>query len=90
VIAVVAVGSFYGYLGAALVGALVASAVVYVLGSAGRGGATPVKLALAGVAITALLSSLTSGLTLGVVTGVLGAPFLLWRLTRANRVGSGG
>ncbi|OLF19075.1 iron ABC transporter permease [Actinophytocola xanthii] len=66
VIAVIATGvsSFYGYLGAALVGALVASAVVYALGSAGRGGATPVKLALAGVAVTAMLSSLTSGLTL--------------------------
>jgi iron complex transport system permease protein len=29
-------------------------------------------------------------LPVGVVTGVLGAPFLLWLLTRANRVGSGG
>jgi iron complex transport system permease protein len=38
--------------------------VVYVLGSAGRGGATPVKLALAGVAVTALLTSLTSGISL--------------------------
>ncbi|MCT2586399.1 FecCD family ABC transporter permease [Actinophytocola gossypii] len=66
VVAVAALGvtSLYGYLGAAFVGAAIASAVVYVLGSAGRGGATPVKLALAGVAITALLTSLTSGLTL--------------------------
>jgi iron complex transport system permease protein len=66
VLAVAALGvtSLYGHLGAAFVGAAVASAVVYVLGSAGRGGATPVKLALAGVAITALLTSLTSGLTL--------------------------
>lgn len=29
-------------------------------------------------------------LPVGVVTGVLGAPFLLWLLTRANRAGSGG
>jgi iron complex transport system permease protein len=29
-------------------------------------------------------------LPVGVVTGVLGAPFLLWLLVRANRVGSGG
>jgi iron complex transport system permease protein len=30
------------------------------------------------------------GMPVGVVTGVLGAPFLLWLLTRANRAGSGG
>lgn len=29
-------------------------------------------------------------LPVGVITGVLGAPFLLWLLTRANRAGSGG
>jgi iron complex transport system permease protein len=29
-------------------------------------------------------------LPVGVVTGVLGAPFLLWLLARANRAGSGG
>jgi iron complex transport system permease protein len=29
-------------------------------------------------------------LPVGVVTGVLGAPVLLWLLTRANRTGSGG
>lgn len=29
-------------------------------------------------------------LPVGVVTGVLGAPFLLWLLVRANRIGSGG
>lgn len=43
----------------ALAGAA-ASAVVYGLGSLGRGGATPVKLSLAGAAMAALLSSLTS------------------------------
>lgn len=66
VLAVVTIGvtSLYGYLVFAFLGAVAASVVVYVLGSAGRGGATPVKLALAGVAITALLTSLTSGLTL--------------------------
>jgi iron complex transport system permease protein len=66
VVAVATLGtvSLYGHLGFAFAGALAASAVVYALGSAGRGGATPVKLALAGVAITALLSSLTSGISL--------------------------
>jgi iron complex transport system permease protein len=63
-VATIGVTSLYGYLAFAFVGALVASVVVYLLGSIGRGGATPVKLALAGVAITALLTSLTSGLTL--------------------------
>jgi iron-siderophore transport system permease protein len=29
-------------------------------------------------------------LPVGIVTGVLGAPFLLWQLTRANKAGSGG
>lgn len=63
-VATIGVTSLYGYLSFAFAGALVASVVVYGLGSIGRGGATPVKLALAGVAITALLTSLTSGLTL--------------------------
>jgi iron complex transport system permease protein len=29
-------------------------------------------------------------LPVGVITAVLGAPFLLWLLARANRIGSGG
>jgi iron complex transport system permease protein len=44
----------------AFAGALVASVIVHVLGSAGRGGATPVRIALTGAALTALLGSLTS------------------------------
>jgi iron complex transport system permease protein len=66
VVAVAATGvaSLYGYIWFAFAGALVASVVVYLLGSVGRGGATPVKLALAGVAITALLTSLTNGISL--------------------------
>jgi iron complex transport system permease protein len=44
----------------AFFGAAVASVVVYGLGSIGREGATPVKLALAGAALTALLASMTS------------------------------
>lgn len=43
----------------ALLGAAIASVVVYAIGSAGRGGATPVRLALAGTAITAVLTALT-------------------------------
>ena len=45
-------------------GAAVASVVVYALGSLGREGATPVKLALAGAAITAFLGSITTAILL--------------------------
>lgn len=48
----------------ALVGAAVASVVVYALGSIGPGGATPVRLALAGAALSALLFALTRAITL--------------------------
>lgn len=48
----------------AFVGAAITSVVVYVLGSAGRGGATPVRLALAGAALAALLFALTRAVTL--------------------------
>ncbi|MBB4904198.1 FecCD family ABC transporter permease [Actinophytocola algeriensis] len=63
-VATTGIASLYGYIWFAFAGAAVASVVVYLLGSAGRGGATPVKLALAGVAITALLTSLTNGISL--------------------------
>jgi iron complex transport system permease protein len=53
-----------GYVWFAFVGAGVASVAVYLLGSMGRGGATPVKLALAGAALSALLRSLTSAVLL--------------------------
>lgn len=62
------VGSLSGYVWFAFVGAAVASVVVYGLGSMGRGGATPVKLALAGAAMAALLSSLTSAILIVDVT----------------------
>lgn len=48
----------------AFLGAGVAAIFVYVLGSIGFGGATPVKLALAGAAFTALVGSVTTGITL--------------------------
>jgi iron complex transport system permease protein len=57
-------GSFYGYVWFAFAGALAASVVVYLLGGLGRSGQTPVKLALAGIAVTFLLSSLTSAIVL--------------------------
>lgn len=56
------VGGLLGYVWFAFGGALVASVVVYALGSLGREGATPVKLALAGAAMTAFLSSITTAI----------------------------
>ncbi len=56
--------SLYGYVWFAFAGALVASVAVYVLGGLGRGGQTPVKLALAGIAVTFLLESVTRGVSL--------------------------
>jgi iron complex transport system permease protein len=53
-----------GYVWFAFAGAALASLVVYSLGSLGRGGATPVKLALAGAALSALLTALTSAVLL--------------------------
>ncbi|MFG3436995.1 FecCD family ABC transporter permease [Nonomuraea sp. NPDC047897] len=53
-----------GFVWFAFAGALAASMTVYGLGRLGRDGLTPVKLALAGVAVTFLLSSLTSAFVL--------------------------
>jgi iron complex transport system permease protein len=53
-----------GYVWSAFAGALVASVVVFGLGSAGRAGPTPVTLALAGAAVSALMHALVSALVL--------------------------
>jgi iron complex transport system permease protein len=53
-----------GYVWFAFAGALVVMALVYALGSLGRSGATPVKLALAGAAVSAALTSLTTAVLL--------------------------
>ncbi|MFE7276683.1 FecCD family ABC transporter permease [Streptomyces sp. NPDC057623] len=63
-VGVLGVGSVYGYIWFAFAGALAASVLVYFLGGLGRSGTTPVKLALAGVAVTSLLFSLTSAVAL--------------------------
>ena len=56
--------SLLGYVWFAFAGAAIASVIVYALGSLGREGATPVKLALAGAALTALLGSITTAILL--------------------------
>ncbi|MDX3853830.1 iron ABC transporter permease [Streptomyces sp. AK02-01A] len=60
-IAFAGVHTLSGYVWFAFAGAAVASVVVYAIASSGRGGATPVKLALGGAAVNALLVSVTSG-----------------------------
>lgn len=57
-------GTLNAFVWCAFAGAAVASLVVYGLGSMGRGGATPVKLALAGAALASLFASLTSAVLL--------------------------
>jgi iron complex transport system permease protein len=52
------------FLGVAVLGAAVAAVFVYAVGSLGRGGATPLKLALAGAATSAALGSLVSAVLL--------------------------
>ncbi|OKH20895.1 iron ABC transporter permease [Hydrococcus rivularis NIES-593] len=67
-LAVVVAVFFYGnfsanaYVGYALVGASATAVLVYLFGSLGRSGLTPLNLTLAGAAVTTLLSSLTTGL----------------------------
>lgn len=48
----------------AIVGGSVVAVFVYVIGSLGRGGATPLKLALSGTAVAIVLSSLISAIVL--------------------------
>jgi iron complex transport system permease protein len=54
-IAFFGVGSVSGHVWFAFAGALAGTVLVYAIGSAGRGGATPITLALAGAALSALL-----------------------------------
>lgn len=53
-----------GYVWFAFAGALALTVAVYLIGSAGRGPADPVRLVLAGVALGAVLTGLTTALTL--------------------------
>nr|WP_298462338.1 iron ABC transporter permease [uncultured Cellulomonas sp.] len=53
-----------GYVWTGIAGAGVAAVVVYTIGSLGRGGATPLKLALAGAATSAALASIITAVSL--------------------------
>lgn len=63
-ISVLGVTSPLGYVWFALAGAAVASVAVYAVASTGREGATPVKLSLAGAALSAMLLSLVTAVLL--------------------------
>lgn len=53
-----------GYVWFAFLGAATATVLVYLVGSAGRGQATPIRLTLAGVALAAVLGGIATGITL--------------------------
>ncbi|WP_228021947.1 FecCD family ABC transporter permease, partial [Vasconcelosia minhoensis] len=61
VLAVLIRGSGGSYVGFAFGGAAIAAITVYWLGSIGRSGLTPLKLVIAGAALSYLLGSLTTG-----------------------------
>jgi len=63
-VAVFGIGSISGYLWFAFAGALLVTVAVYLIGSAGRGPAEPIRLVLAGVALGAVLAGITTGMTL--------------------------
>ncbi|MGH3799562.1 MAG: FecCD family ABC transporter permease [Pseudonocardiaceae bacterium] len=58
------VTSLFGYVWFAFAGAFAASVLVFMLGSLGRGGPTPVTLALAGVSVSFLLYALIQAMLL--------------------------
>ncbi|RKQ94499.1 iron complex transport system permease protein [Mycolicibacterium mucogenicum 261Sha1.1M5] len=63
-VGVFGVASISQYIWFAFAGALIVTIAVYAIGAAGRGGADPLRLVLAGVALGAALSGLTTALTL--------------------------
>ncbi|MEJ1199233.1 MULTISPECIES: FecCD family ABC transporter permease [unclassified Streptomyces] len=67
-----------GYIWTAMLGAALTAAFVYAVGSLGRGGATPLKLALAGAAISAALASLVSAVVLP--RNDISDTFRLWQI----------
>lgn len=63
-VGVLGLTDIWAYVWFAFVGAAVVSVCVYMLGAMGRAAPSPVRLTLAGVAVTALLTGITTGLTL--------------------------
>ncbi|MFW0796217.1 iron chelate uptake ABC transporter family permease subunit [Gordonia sp. CPCC 205515] len=63
-VGVLGLTSIWSYVWFAFAGAAVIAVLVYLLGSMGRAAPSPIRLTLAGVALSALLSGVTMGLTL--------------------------
>ncbi|MFF1829136.1 Fe(3+)-siderophore ABC transporter permease [Paenarthrobacter sp. NPDC058040] len=63
-VALFGLSSIQDYIWFSFAGAVVATVVVYIIGSMGRGSATPLRLTLAGVALGAVLGGVASGITL--------------------------
>ncbi|UVI30827.1 FecCD family ABC transporter permease [Paenibacillus spongiae] len=61
---------------AALIGAAVSGGIVFLLGSIGRDGMTPIKITLAGASMTAFFSALTQGIMLS--NGKMFDQLLFW------------
>ncbi|WP_217168945.1 iron ABC transporter permease [Streptomyces sp. AC512_CC834] len=70
--------SVSGYIWVAMTGAALTAGFVYTVGSLGRGGATPLKLALSGAAISAALASLVSAVVLP--RNDISDTFRLWQI----------
>jgi len=63
-ISVLGISELSDYVWFAFIGAAIAAVLVHAIASLGRDGATPMKLAIAGAALTAALTSWTSGMLL--------------------------
>lgn len=63
-IATIGLWSFTSYIWTAMLGAAVTAVFVYIIGSIGRGGSTPLKLALAGAATAAAAASFITAIVL--------------------------
>ncbi len=82
-IAFLGISSLSAYIWTAMAGAALTAAIVYLIGSLGPGGATPIKLALAGVATSAALSSLISAIMLSRVQSL--DDFRFWQVGSLGR-----
>ncbi len=77
-VVVLGVDRLYGFIWFGFAGALLASVAVFLLGAVGGRGATPVTLALAGAAVSALLYGLIAAVVLGDERGM--EIYRFWRV----------
>ncbi|XVV06124.1 FecCD family ABC transporter permease [Actinosynnema sp. CA-248983] len=77
-VVVLGVDRLYGFIWFGFLGAMVASVAVFLLGAVGGRGATPVTLALAGAAVSALLYGLIAAVVLGHEQGM--EIYRFWRV----------